>query len=164
MTGAGSRIVGPGRLPDGRGVRSLGKRRDVAEHPGVVLVHAEEMSAARTAVVPERVRISLTRWKAPLFLHAGHCWTSAMTFGQPSSFLESPGGIRDSWSGLREFHDIPRPWRPASGKCCDVVEQMGELLMHAPEVTAITAEICTASEFARETTGSGPAHRRTPDT
>ena len=116
----------------------------------MVLVHAEEMSAARTAVVPERVRPFTHKMEGSVLPARWTLLDLRHDLGQPSSFLESPGGIRESWSGLREFHDIPRPWRPASGKCCDVVEQMGELLMHAPEVTAITAEICTASEFARE--------------
>ena len=108
------------------------------------------MSAARTAVVPERVRTFTHKMEGSVLPARRTLLDLRHDLGQPSSFLESPGGIRESWSGLREFHDIPRPWRPASGKCCDVVEQMGELLMHAPEVTAITAEICSASEFARE--------------
>ena len=63
-------------LLHGRGLWLLRKWRDVDEHSGVVFVQAEEMSAVRTPVVPERVRTFAHQSKTPFFLHAGQCWTS----------------------------------------------------------------------------------------
>ena len=151
-------------LLHGRGVCLLGKRRDVAENSRVVLMQAEEMSAARTAVVPERVRTFTHKVEGSVLPARWTLLDLRHDLGQPSSFLESPGGIPESWSRLRELHDTPRVWRPASGKCRDVVDQFPGLLVHAPDVAARTTVVVSARGFAQRTAEAGPDHRRTLDT
>jgi len=74
------------------------KWRDVDEHSGVVLVQAEEMSAVRTRVVPERVRTLTHKTEGPVLPARWTLLDLRHDLGQPSSFLESSGGIRESWS------------------------------------------------------------------
>jgi len=88
--------------------------RDVVDHPRGILVDAPDMSAVKTAVVPEvRVRTGPHQRDGP----ASSARRTILNHRHPpdrSLLCKSGRGIRESQRRIREFSDTPRSWRLAS--------------------------------------------------
>ena len=109
----------------------LAKRRDVADHRGLLLVDAPEMST-RTAVVREVRKLACVRQVD------GRVLVASRTMWDRRHRREGDLHLRQ-----RRGAQLVRKWR-------DVLDQLLGLLVHAPDVAARATVIVSARGFAQE--------------
>ena len=154
----------------GRRLWLLGKRRDVADDRGLLLVDGPAVSA-RTAVVREVGKLACVRQVEGCGLVAsGTIWDRhhRREGDPPSLTARAVSGNACTASG--EFPTHGQVLRLLDGRVvqlvwnwCDVLDQLPGFLVHAPNVGALRTAVVVSARAIAWTADAGPTYRHTRD-